>query len=218
MLTSLAALLFPPRCLSCKEYVEPQTTLCSICKLSWSTTVKRRKLDQTPFFFCASYNSVTSRVILKAKEENNLRARSALAQLVAHSILDSSSLLIPIPSRPSANRVRGFSHATLLARAAISLAGGARDQVVDVLRVTGSTRDQSGLNSRQRQENLHQKFGANRQCLTHLSNLSDLESRPIFIVDDVVTSGASAREAIRALHAVNITVAGLISACAASPR
>ena len=215
MLTSLAALLFPPRCLSCKEYVEPQTTLCSICNLSWSSSVKRRKLDQTPFFFCASYNSVTSRVILKAKEENNLRARSALAQLVAHSILDPSSLLIPIPSRPSANRVRGFSHATLLARAAISLAGGARDQVVDVLRVTGSTRDQSGLNSRQRQENLHQKFGANRQCLTHLLNL---ESRPIFIVDDVVTSGASAREAIRALHAVNITVMGLISACAASPH
>jgi predicted amidophosphoribosyltransferase len=90
--------------------------------------------------------------------------------------------------------------------------------VIDVLRVTGSTRDQSGLNSRQRQENLHQKFGANRRCLTHLSNLSDLESRPIFIVDDVVTSGASAREAIRALHAVNITVTGLISACAASPH
>jgi len=138
-----------------------------------------------------------------------------LAQLVAHSILDSSSLLIPIPSRPSANRVRGFSHATLLAREAISLAGGARDQVIDVLRVTGSTRDQSGLNSRQRQENLHQKFGANHRCLTHLLNL---ESRPIFIVDDVVTSGASAREAIRALHAANITVVGLISACAASPH
>jgi predicted amidophosphoribosyltransferase len=138
-----------------------------------------------------------------------------LAQLVAHSILDSSSLLIPIPSRPSANRVRGFSHATLLAREAISLAGGVRDQVIDVLRVTSSTRDQSGLNSRQRQENLHQKFGTNRRCLTHFLNP---ESRPIFIVDDVVTSGASAREAIRALHAVNITVTGLISACAASPH
>ena len=48
--------------------------------------------------------------------------------------------------------------------------------------------------------------------------LARREPRPVFIVDDLVTSGASAREAIRALQAVNIRVAGLISACAVSPN
>jgi predicted amidophosphoribosyltransferase len=212
MFRSLVPLLFPLRCLSCKEYVDPEMSLCSICSLSWSTKVKRRTLDNTPFFYSCSYNSVTSRVILKAKEEGNLRARSALAQRIAGAITDTSSLLLPIPSRSSANRIRGYRHATLLAEEAIAQAGGIREQVIDALYVTGATRDQSGLKSRERQENLHQKFAVDSR------RLARLEPRPVFIVDDLVTSGASAREAIRALQAVNIRVAGLISACAVSPN
>ena len=212
MFRALAPLLFPLRCLNCREFIEFNLPLCFTCALSWSTTTKIRALHGIPFRYSCTYNSVTSRVILKAKEENNQRARTALALSIARALEDPAAILIPIPSRPSANRTRGFRHATLLAQAAISLAGGNRTQVIDCLRVTGSTKDQSGLNSGERQANLHKKFTVDNRATAHLT------SHQIFIVDDLVTSGASAREAIRALLAANIRVNGVISACAALPH
>lgn len=212
MLQSLALLLFPHRCLSCKEFVEHSRSFCALCSLSWSTSLKVRKVDGVPFFYSCTYNSVTSRVILKAKEENNARARITLAQLIAQAINNPYSLLIPIPSRPSANRTRGYRHATLLAGAAVSVMKGNRNQVIDCLQVTGSTRDQAGLNAHERRENLHHKFTADSR------QLANLGMREIFIVDDLVTSGASAREAIRALLAADVRVNGVISACAALPH
>ena len=162
--------------------------------------------------YSCAYNSVTSRIILKAKEENNRRARSALAACIASALTDTQSILIPIPSRPAANRTRGYLHATLLAEEAIRLAGGNKNQVMDCLRVTGSTLDQAGLNSGERWANLHEKFVVDSRAIT------DLNSPKVYIVDDLVTSGASAREAIRALLAANIRVNGVISACAALPH
>ncbi len=212
MLTSLTSLLFPPQCLHCRESLSVPIALCLRCALSISRRLNFSHIDGVPHSFAATYNEISSSIILQAKEENNSAARTLLAELIALGLTDSRSILIPIPSRRAANRSRGYRHATLLAQRAITLAGGNKRQVIDCLQINARIRDQSGLSLQQRMENL------DRQVSVKLPRGCQLDSQRIFIVDDLVTSGASAREAIRALRAENIAITGVISACAARPH
>lgn len=212
MFSSLTSLLFPPSCLHCRQPLQTLAPLCAPCSFMISRTRSVSKIEQVPHWFSAGYNEVSASIILQAKEENNSLARSFLAELISAHISDPSALLIPVPSRRSANRSRGFRHATLLAEAAIVLAGGNKRQVIDCLRINARIRDQSGLTQHQRMENLDGKVSVK------IPRGFRLNSQSILIIDDLVTSGASAREAIRALRAENIAITGVISACAARPH
>ena len=212
MFTSLTSLLFPPQCLHCREPIPLPTALCERCSLAISRRALSARINGVPHTFSATYNEVSSTIILQAKEENNSLARTLLAELIALGISDSTSILIPIPSRRAANRSRGFRHATLLAERAITLAGGNKRQVIDCLQINARIRDQSGLSLQQRMENLDGRVSVK------LPRGYQFDSQQIFIIDDLVTSGASAREAIRALRAENIALTGVISACAARPH
>ena len=69
--------------------------------------------------------------------------------------------------------------------------------------------DQSGLSETQRYENLAGAFevspGFNSQI-------------PIVVIDDVITTGNTLREAVRALKERNLTVLGAATACASRRR
>jgi predicted amidophosphoribosyltransferase len=67
-------------------------------------------------------------------------------------------------------------------------------------------RDQSNLDAKDRAENLE---GA-------LVSLRFISGRAI-LVDDLVTTGATLREAARALRAVGIVVSAAVTACVAEP-
>lgn len=212
MLNSLTSLLFPSQCLHCGVPLSRPTALCARCDLAISRRLSFSRIDGFPHTFTATYNEISSSIILQAKEENNSAARTLLAELIALGITDSRSILIPIPSRRAANRSRGYRHSTLLAKRAITLAGGNKRQVIDCLKINARIRDQSGLSLQQRMENLDGRVSV------ILPRVRQLDSQQIFIIDDLVTSGASAREAIRALRAENIAITGVISACAARPH
>jgi len=207
--SSLISLLFPPHCLHCKVPLSPAGVLCSTCSVKVSRVPRTSRIDGIEHIYFAQYNEVSSTLILQAKEENNTGARHLLAELIASAIPDPHSLVIPIPSRRSANRSRGYPHATLLAQEAIALAGGNKRQVVDCLYIDARIRDHSGLSMRERTENIHGKVSVK------ISRGYRPNSEQTYIVDDLVTSGASVREALRALRAENIAITGVISACAA---
>ncbi len=69
--------------------------------------------------------------------------------------------------------------------------------------------DQSGLSETQRHDNL---FGAFKVAKPLNS------AAPIIIVDDVITTGSTLREAVRALKERNLTVLGAATACATQRR
>ena len=214
MFRSLALLLYPPRCLHCKEELKSNLPLCPVCSLSMNSSmapITNSWIAGLPHFYSSSYNEVASSIILLAKEENNARARALLASLIVRALPAENFILVPVPSRPAANRVRGYRHATLLAHEVLLLAGGNKSLVIDALDMKGRIRDQSDLSMRERKENVHGKVAVK------FSQKFQRNSQPIFIIDDLVTSGASAREAIRALRSENIAPAGVISACAALP-
>jgi predicted amidophosphoribosyltransferase len=121
-------------------------------------------------------------------------------------------LVLPIPSRPSADRVRGHSAGESMARAAVGQLPyemASDVEVVQGLQLSHRVQDQSGLSRAQRGQNLAMAFTANHR------QIPQLRSKPVVIVDDVVTTGSTLREAIRALNERGIEPIGLVAACRA---
>lgn len=112
-------------------------------------------------------------------------------------------LLVPVPSARGAVRARGHDPAR---RIALAAAGelrrtGTPARVVAVLRQRRWVADQSGLNSRERLDNL---AGALEVVA---GGVRLLGGGPVVLVDDLMTTGASLREAARAVRAA-ITCGG----------
>jgi predicted amidophosphoribosyltransferase len=105
-------------------------------------------------------------------------------------------LLVPVPSSRSAARQRGGDHMLRLAR---QVAADNRLRIASVLRLTGPGVDSVALPGAQRAANL-----ANRMVATP----APAGGRPVLIVDDIVTTGATLAEAERALRAAGWRVTG----------
>ncbi|MEG8281234.1 ComF family protein [Streptomyces sp. AHA2] len=108
-------------------------------------------------------------------------------------------LLVPVPSGRRAVRARGHDPAR---RIALAAAGELRRcrvaaRVLAVLRQRRTVADQSGLNSRQRMENLAGALAVVRGAAGLLAG------GPVVLVDDLMTTGASLAEAARAVRAVS---------------
>ncbi|MBN9618361.1 MAG: ComF family protein, partial [Actinobacteria bacterium] len=114
-------------------------------------------------------------------------------------------VLVPVPSRRSAAAARGGDHVVRLARRAA--AGAGLRWSADVLSLTRAVRDSAGLGAGERRTNLDGAMTAR-------------PPRPgmaAVIVDDIVTTGATLREATRALQSAGWPLVGS-AVVAATPR
>ena len=113
-------------------------------------------------------------------------------------------VLVPVPSRAAARRARGFDHVAQLARAAAaggrvgtSVTGGCA--IRPMLAASAARRDQAGLDAAARTANIR---GAWRVR-------GAVPQGPVVLVDDVVTTGATALELARVLHEAGARVLGV---------
>jgi predicted amidophosphoribosyltransferase len=127
-------------------------------------------------------------------------------------------LLVPVPSGASAVRRRGFDHAARLA------AGAARElrrregrvaEVAPMLRLVRSVADQAGMGAQARAANIAGAFGVRGvpRSLQRVGGTPD-----VIVVDDIVTTGSSLAEAVRALRVCGIDVAGMAVVAATPAR
>ncbi|MDX6362679.1 MAG: hypothetical protein QOC85_1689 [Streptomyces sp.] len=107
-------------------------------------------------------------------------------------------VLVPVPSARRAVRARGHDPARRIALAAAGelRRSGTAARVLGVLRQRRAVADQSGLNSRQRMENL---AGALEVAAGGAGLLAG--AGRVVLVDDLMTTGASLAEAARAVRA-----------------
>ena len=211
-LKSLKELLFPLSCLGCAT---ADYWLCPTCQSNWKVSTRKSFVGSNLVYFKADYNVKTASVILAAKESNNHLAIDLLATSISQSILYAVAdlgvtgeiFLVTIPSSASAIRRRGRDHIQDLAVEVQKLLElkSIKTHLLLILSQRKNMKDQSRLNSRQRLQNTHGMFE-----VTSCEN----PQGAIFLIDDLVTTGASIMEGIRALFDAKITVTAAITACA----
>jgi predicted amidophosphoribosyltransferase len=115
-------------------------------------------------------------------------------------------LLVPVPSAPRATRVRGADVVALLATVASRRlrARGRPVRAARLLRQSRRVSDQAGLGARGRAANVAGAFAVRRPLLRGIP-----AGARVVVVDDVVTTGASAAEAVRVLRGHGVVVLGV---------
>jgi ComF family protein len=135
----------------------------------------------------------------------------AISQLAAEA--PSEMLVVPVPLHRSKYAERGFNQARSLALAALNSLGKTHPQWRLTLASTTlmrlrATQSQAGLTPRQRRQNVRGAFV--------VSDLAAVTMKHVLLIDDIFTTGSTARAAAQALlqaGAASVWVATLARAC-----
>jgi ComF family protein len=224
-------LLLPPACLLCGKRLaegtaatefcpacraglpEPTPAFCPVCAVAHGTLIPSLHhcaacLRQPPPFArvhaVGPYAGTLRDAVQSFKYHGQLALERPLGKLLATTLTTGGAarpdLLVPVPLHVERLRSRGYNQALQLARQI----GRQLDVpvAVDLLRRVRPTAPQQGLTAAARQHNLRGAFAATRR----------LPGRRILLVDDVLTTAATARECaavLRAAGAARVEVAVL---------
>lgn len=145
-----------------------------------------------------AYRPVLEHAIPRYKDDGALHLEPVLAARLARAVAGlnppEGSVLVPVPSRPSAVRARGFDHGARLSATAAHQIGLTSRRL---LRRKDRGKDQQGLGLSERKHNVASTMRAAGRV-----------AAPVVLVDDIVTTGASLQEAAKALASAGITVLG----------
>lgn len=212
-------LLWPTRCVGCDL---PGELLCEDCRgrLPWTaqrwacpncgapfgymTCTECKEEWETRAVVCAlGFDRLSSRMVACLKDAHELRLAAVNAAAIATALDEAGAwdagdarprydperidALCFVPATAEAFARRGFDHMELVSRELSSLTG---IPLADVL-ARDSSRDQRDLGREERASNLEGT----------ISVLDDVAGLDLLLADDVVTTGASLREAARALLA-----------------
>ena len=217
-------LLLGGRCAGCDE---PGRRLCPDCAAvcvarpteAWPDPIPVGLVAPAPVLPVtgATYEGRIRELIVAAKEHGRFGLVRPLGRMLAapvESAIERLSLtscaLVPMPSARAVVRSRGHDAVLGFARvAARRLRRRGHDVTVcAVLRSARPVRDQSGLTADERAANLSGALRAGRGLPRTL---------PLVVVDDVITTGASAAEAVRALRSAGGDPVA-VATVAATPR
>jgi len=127
--------------------------------------------------------------------------QAGLERLLMWGVVGTPLTVVPAPTRRSAARRRGGDPVTRMARAAT--ADLSHIQVVQALRLRALVRDSVGLSSADRQRNIVGRV--------KIAKPVEGPVRAVLVVDDIVTTGATASESVRVLQIAGAQVAGVLA-------
>lgn len=204
---------------SCAGCGRPGRALCEPCadtlprtaRPAWPTPVPA---GLAPPWAAGEYAGTVRALVLAHKERRVLGLRRPLGGLLALAVAattapDEPLVLVPVPSRPATVRSRGHDPTAAVTHAAARAlrARGYDALAVPLLRTRAALLDQSGLGAEQRAANLDHALRCPSSGLRRLARLRDRAR--IVVCDDVLTTGATAREAQRALGSVGLPVSAV---------
>ena len=194
------AFLLAATCPGCDR---PGVLLCAPCRRLLAPQPQRRATPQgLPVRAALVYEGVVARSIRRLKEDGATMLAHPLGAALA-SVLDeagSDAVIVPIPTSRAAYRSRGYRVPELLVRRA----GRRAQRLLVPARRTG---DQRGLGRDARARNV----------AGSLRVRGGSAGDRVVIVDDVMTTGATLDEAMRALRAAGLQPLGAV-VLAATPR
>jgi ComF family protein len=194
---NLLNVILPTPCVICSKLGAP---LCKRCSENFQLNFRQIELSEVSGFAISDYSTEAASIInnLKEKGVTSLTpAIAAFAQAFWPEELN-DAILVPVPSSLSNSKKRGFSHTSLIAKALVRQLPGLRTR--ELLKSKNKRRDQVGLSPGQRVENMQGAFRADLRGFHP-------NGRPLMLIDDVLTSGATMTEAITCLRGSGLEVA-----------
>jgi ComF family protein len=217
----LVDLVYPPRCPLCGTALADQDGLCAGC---WSQLdIPASGTDQLergglPVHAATLYNDASRRLVLDYKHGGRITHARLLARLIAARLPEpvkgeEMPLLVPVPLHRWRLWQRGFNQAALLVNELARLGKG--EAMVDGLLRSRRTPSLGGLGREARDRAL---AGA---IIPNPHRKKRIAGRAAILVDDVFTSGATARAcaaALRQAGALQVVVAYFARVDDAGPR
>lgn len=166
-----------------------------------------------PVFGWGVYGGILKRAIAVMKYENQPEIAHCLGQWLGeawllHSLHQTTQILVvPIPLHASKQKQRGYNQAALIAQSFCQVTGLKLKQ--NGLARVRETTAQFGLSLSERGNNLAQAFAIG-QDLRHSH-----PNTPVLLIDDIYTTGATAKSAVETLRQNEITVLGLAAVATA---
>jgi predicted amidophosphoribosyltransferase len=214
---------------ACSACGAPGRALCSRCEAmlpcragpAWPTPTPPGLVRPSA---AGEYADPLRRLIVDHKEHGRLALAGPLGRLLAVAVVEAWQAagapaglaagrveLVPVPSHPAVVRERDHDPLLRIARVAAGAVRreGLRARVHPALRVTARPVDQAGLDTTSRAANVRGRFAVRSSARAAV---------PVVIVDDVITTGATLREAQRALEVAGVTVLGAATVAATRRR
>jgi len=211
------AVVFPSACPQCRALLD-QPTRGPLCESCWSRVGRhggsvcscgtplagataacgRCRRGLSPFergFSVGPYDGALRLLVHELKFRGRQRVATRLAETIlsdpaSAKTLTADAVLVPVPLHPHRRRERGFNQSELLADAVARRSGLAVASAALVRRK--ETPPQTGLSAASRRANVAGAFAVRRQA--------QVSGRVVVLVDDVVTTGATARACAQALR------------------
>ncbi|CAN5378501.1 ComF family protein [soil metagenome] len=195
----LLDLIYPKKCSLCGLCGAENPCQACLGEMSPQDLIVIAEID-SPLDFRASlypYEGRAAQMVRRLKYSRSTSLAKFMTVQISEAIpkLGTFDAVIPVPIHWSRQCVRGFNQSDLITE---GIAVRARD-----LRRTRATRPQVGLNREQRSENLLGAFTAVRS----------FAGADVLLIDDVVTSGQTARECARALRDQGARGVGILAIC-----
>ncbi len=222
MFTLLKNILFPKFCLNCNKFglyicktcqnklKHLEKEICLYCEKesSMGETHKACQIENGVDIFITvfKYNISLKKVIANIKYRLVTDAFNELFKLMDESggltHLDSLKpfYVQPIPLHSTKFKQRGFNQSLLIAN---WLANNTNSSVIDVLKRVKETKTQATLNKMERTENAKGAFEVGKG--------SNLQGLSVILVDDVVTTGSTVKQAALKLKAAGVAKVAVFS-------
>ena len=209
LVKQLLDLLFPPKCAVCGELTEDKGALCDECLSKYreetgcGTSCAKtfdgtlRMIAITTYDPSRADTHVTERMILKLKKVKREALADVFARDMALALLKDIKLsgikaedtvLTYIPRSGMNLHKYGFDHGELLCKRISKYSG--VESVTALDRIDG--REQKKMNAEERMANAEGSI-----VLSHTANVKD---RHVYLVDDIITTGAGAKTAAGHLY------------------
>ncbi len=222
--------LYPPTCLACDGPVARAHALCAGCfarlrpitsplcprlgvpfEVSLGPDVLSAEAiaDPPPFDRARSavlYNEIARTIVARLKYSDRPELARFCARLMVgagRELLGDEPVLVPVPLHRSRQFKRLYNQSAELSREVAKLTGLRVDETL--VRRVKATRQQVGLSADARQRNVAGAFRADADLAARL------RGRPVLIVDDVITTGATIRALTRTLRAAGAEKVDVLS-------
>jgi ComF family protein len=227
------AVLLPARCLTCDAPVDTPGQLCPPCFNATSFVIDPCCIRCGQGFAHAGegglamqcqpctanppawrqaraalqYDGQAGRIILPFKHGDRVETARALGRHMARAgaaLLREADILVPVPLHPRRMRARRYNQSALLAQAVARLSG--RPVALDALRRVRATRSLQGQSAADRAAEVAGAFAVTPARLARIAGAR------VLLVDDVLTSGATANGCARTLLAAGAAAVDVLVA------